>query len=1427
MKKYSRCFRRSMELMSALIIGGMEVLLASEQTLPKRVVADSSLAWEADGAQADGSWEYGYYASGSDASTFTHSSVWRSYYGGPNSWIGALGEIWDSGGYPRLGKYAIAPSPTQMVVRRWTSNYQGEVSLLIDCQQLQDSLNNQDFRLYRNGVLEQVFQKNENSHHLIFSETCTVAVGDQLDFVIDSLGNANADWTHVAIRISTDPPCSDALFYFPLDEVQDLPTGWVAHGPLYDRRSRVGDYSGNDNHAVLVDMDRNLASLEGVHDRARFFDGSNDYLKLEKQNLGDGLGEITLAAWVKPTSKGDNEGILTSTGPDYQGLLISGYGTGNPIEFRTKGQFLVGPDDSCPVDEWTHVVGVWKSGQVQKLYLNGEQVASHASPPTGILDLNDWLVGSDRNISNRFYHGALDDLHVLPRALKNEEVRDLYRRHAAIPTAVGSALYYDREGDLTIREAGAEQGATELTLSAWINPYRKEDNDALVSSTGNDFFGLLLSGYGQGNPIEFRAKSARITGSDYTCPTGQWNHIAGVWKSGQIQKLYLNGVEIGDNPNPPTGIIDIHQWFIGRDRDFSNRHYHGLLSGLQIIDQALDVQGVAALYQQNLPAGHSATGSVEMQGHLRWDYGFGFVHSNTEELVADPNYLSNPAGGKQTGFIPASSTGRMRNQDSVSRLRGYLTAPDTGEYFLWLSSRTAADLSLSPDDQKYTKRRIARLSPTDGTATGVGSEWPNRWDSFVAQMSDPISLQAGERYYLDVLQTSNSTTDGHIALAWARPNGAREPIPTEFLTPYVQELEDIDDDFLPDQWETQYGLDPTDNGANDTSRQGEYGDYDNDGLKNREEYLLGTDPTNPDTDGDGLSDLAEQNVHGTDPTTSDAPPESILTSLDLQTVNGFGDTWIETGSGGVLAANFRGTATFDFNVPSDGHWIVQLEAKLRGDLRLDEILPVKLAINGKTVESTQIEFHNDLPGAIRTVTPWLPAGNHSFGLFIDNYTTRRSLEITSLKIIIPGGLDADSNGNPDWLDAELTQRSQVLPHDLYTYTSPAFIEGHSPSDQLVDLTTITRSGQTNRLNRFTQAQWDRMTPIFNDRVIRLADRLQTSMRRVLQHPTWHHHNDGRMEGTAASHHPGPGNTKWFTGLPLNPNEAIGYITQLENLGTYHTGTIAWIPANILDTSLNNLTIPVGSKLLLGAWIQDWDWQTITLTIDGGNLTTPVTQTFPSTQSYIHHFTDAGAYTLNASHPGGQTHTVTLDVRTADLPADVILGEQRFRTVTLPEVESDLALDAGGTIHHDPLQTATPAGSTVRFGGQFPGVYRTAARLSATESILDQKETHVVGVSDALRNASDTIIPQGGDLFLVRSPLLVTHLPVSATIDIVVFAGGVTFPDGTTTKTLTVNDLDEHGVITLEFLMPQERLGAPCHYINIYDHQGVKVWNSTN
>ena len=93
---------------------------------------------------------------------------------------------------------------------------------------------------------------------------------------------------------------------------------------------------------------------------------------------------------------------------------------------------------------------------------------------------------------------------------------------------------------------------------------------------------------------------------------------------------------------------------------------------------------------------------------------------------------------------------------------------------------------------------------------------------------------------------------------------------------------DTDGDELPDAWEMQYGLDPLDDGTIDFD-QGANGDPDGELLQNIDEYLLGTDPTDADTDNDTYSDSAEDlygvwasvNATGTNPLKPDSDDDGI------------------------------------------------------------------------------------------------------------------------------------------------------------------------------------------------------------------------------------------------------------------------------------------------------------------------------------------------------------------------------------------------------------------------------------------------------------------------------------------------------------------------------------------------------------------------
>ncbi len=96
------------------------------------------------------------------------------------------------------------------------------------------------------------------------------------------------------------------------------------------------------------------------------------------------------------------------------------------------------------------------------------------------------------------------------------------------------------------------------------------------------------------------------------------------------------------------------------------------------------------------------------------------------------------------------------------------------------------------------------------------------------------------------------------------------------------ENSDTDNDGLTDYEEVYItGTDPLkydtdDNGINDTED-----DSDDDGLSNREEIALGTDPRNADTDGDWLSDYDELNKYNTDPLKTDSDGDTLTDGDEL------------------------------------------------------------------------------------------------------------------------------------------------------------------------------------------------------------------------------------------------------------------------------------------------------------------------------------------------------------------------------------------------------------------------------------------------------------------------------------------------------------------------------------------------------------------
>lgn len=113
-----------------------------------------------------------------------------------------------------------------------------------------------------------------------------------------------------------------------------------------------------------------------------------------------------------------------------------------------------------------------------------------------------------------------------------------------------------------------------------------------------------------------------------------------------------------------------------------------------------------------------------------------------------------------------------------SRIRGYVCAPQTGNYSFWIASDDHSELWLSTDDNPANKVKIASVN---------GFVNPRQWDRYHSQHSTPIRLEKGQRYYIEAIHKEAHGYD-HLAVGWRLPDRTLErPIPGNRLSPLVPE----------------------------------------------------------------------------------------------------------------------------------------------------------------------------------------------------------------------------------------------------------------------------------------------------------------------------------------------------------------------------------------------------------------------------------------------------------------------------------------------------------------------------------------------------------------------------------------------------------------------------------------------------------------
>jgi hypothetical protein len=148
------------------------------------------------------------------------------------------------------------------------------------------------------------------------------------------------------------------------------------------------------------------------------------------------------------------------------------------------------------------------------------------------------------------------------------------------------------------------------------------------------------------------------------------------------------------------------------------------------------------------------------------------------DLTGSPDYPASPTGAGV--FIRFDGTHGFDDYENYGeRYRGYLCPPADGRYTFWIAGDDVAELYLSTDTNPANKTRIA--------AAPKGTSY-QEWDTDPLQQSLPITLKAGQPYYIEALH-KQGTGGYNLSVAWEGPAFEQQVIGGEYLSPagFVQE----------------------------------------------------------------------------------------------------------------------------------------------------------------------------------------------------------------------------------------------------------------------------------------------------------------------------------------------------------------------------------------------------------------------------------------------------------------------------------------------------------------------------------------------------------------------------------------------------------------------------------------------------------------
>jgi uncharacterized protein (DUF1800 family) len=120
------------------------------------------------------------------------------------------------------------------------------------------------------------------------------------------------------------------------------------------------------------------------------------------------------------------------------------------------------------------------------------------------------------------------------------------------------------------------------------------------------------------------------------------------------------------------------------------------------------------------------------------------------------------------------------------RVRGYFVAPTNGNYYFWIAGSDSAQLWISDDSEPVNKILRCWVTPTNNpTASGQNGTSPQQWNLQSKQQSGWLALNAGQKYYLEVLHKAGTGINDNWAVGWLIDSTGTNTTPAGVVPSYL------------------------------------------------------------------------------------------------------------------------------------------------------------------------------------------------------------------------------------------------------------------------------------------------------------------------------------------------------------------------------------------------------------------------------------------------------------------------------------------------------------------------------------------------------------------------------------------------------------------------------------------------------------------